>query len=108
MTIGLAVNDAQIPLKQVTADCAIHQYSAQVNLTQAYELAGKETGQEAVYMFPVPEYSAIFAVDILVEQVILQGSVWQVVDSDKIVASVKAKNEAKQEYEQAKAQGKAR
>ncbi|CAF4432079.1 unnamed protein product [Rotaria sp. Silwood2] len=87
-----AASDKLVPLKQVRVDTKIHSFAADVTITQVFQ-NDESVPVEAVYCFPVEENAAIY------------GFVARIDDEREIVAQIKEKKAAQQEYTQALAQG---
>ncbi|CAF3246697.1 unnamed protein product [Rotaria sp. Silwood2] len=87
-----AASDKLVPLKQVRVDTKIHSFAADVTITQIFQ-NDESVPVEAVYCFPVEENAAIY------------GFVARIDDEREIVAQIKEKKAAQQEYTQALAQG---
>ncbi|CAF1013391.1 unnamed protein product [Rotaria sordida] len=81
-----------VPLKQVRVDAKIRSFAADVIITQVFQ-NDEFVPVEAVYCFPIEENAAIY------------GFVARIDDEREIVAEIKEKKAAQQEYTQALAQG---
>ncbi|MBF0499076.1 MAG: AgmX/PglI C-terminal domain-containing protein [Candidatus Riflebacteria bacterium] len=82
----------QLPLKSSAADVKIAGVIADINVSQVYKNEGKKP-IEAIYVFPASTRAAVYGLKMTI--------------ADRtIVAVIKKKEEARQEYEQAKRQGK--
>ncbi|CAF1182039.1 unnamed protein product [Rotaria sordida] len=81
-----------VPLKQVRVDAKIRSFAADVIITQVFQ-NDEFVSVEAVYCFPIEENAAIY------------GFVARIDDEREIVAEIKEKKAAQQEYTQALAQG---
>ncbi|CAF1392101.1 unnamed protein product [Rotaria sordida] len=86
-----ASNDP-VPLKEIHVDARLHSFAADVTLTQVFQ-NNESVPIEAVYCFPVEENAAIYSF------------VARIDDEREIVAQLKEKKTAQQEYTQAIAQG---
>jgi len=82
----------QMPLKSTKADVTIVGVIADVTVTQVYRNQGRKT-LEAVYVFPASTRAAVYGMKMTIGKRIIE-------------AKIKKKDEARQEYEQAKSQGK--
>lgn len=82
----------QLPLKSTSAEVNIAGVIADVNVTQVYQNQGKNT-IEAIYIFPASTRASVYGMTMTIGE-------------RKIVATVKEREAARQEYEQAKEQGK--
>jgi Ca-activated chloride channel family protein len=82
----------RLPLKSTFADVNIAGVIADVKVTQVYKNEGKNP-LEAIYVFPASTRAAVYAMKMTIGERI-------------IVAKIKKRDEARQEYEQAKQQGK--
>ncbi|CAF0897377.1 unnamed protein product [Adineta steineri] len=91
-TSSLAASKELVPLKEVRVDARIHSFAADVTLTQVFQ-NDESMPVEAVYCFPVEENAAIYAF------------VAHIDDEREIVAELKEKKIAQQEYSQALAHG---
>lgn len=80
-----------LPLKHTAVKAEISGFVAEVLVTQVFA-NDSERPLEAVYVFPLPENAAVNAMEIAVGGRIIKGQ-------------IKKREEARQEYEQAKAQG---
>ncbi|CAF3678626.1 unnamed protein product [Rotaria sp. Silwood1] len=85
-------SDKIVPLKQVSVDTKIRSFAADVIVTQVFQ-NDESVPVEAVYCFPIEENAAIY------------GFVARIDDEREIVAQIKEKKAAQQEYAQALAQG---
>ncbi|CAF5079707.1 unnamed protein product [Rotaria sp. Silwood1] len=85
-------SDRIVPLKQVRVDAKLRSFAADVIITQVFQ-NDESVSVEAVYCFPIEENAAIY------------GFVARIDDEREIVAEIKEKNAAQQEYTQALAQG---
>ncbi|CAF3197139.1 unnamed protein product [Rotaria socialis] len=81
-----------VPLKEVYIEACLHSFAADVKLTQVFR-NDESVPIEAVYCFPVEENAAIYAF------------VARIDDGREIVAEIKEKKLAQQEYTHALAQG---
>jgi len=82
----------QLPLKKTSAMVNIAGVIADVTITQEYQNTGKNP-IEAIYVFPASTKAAVYSMEMIIgERVIL--------------AKIEEKNKARQDYEQAKADGK--
>ncbi|CAM4755660.1 unnamed protein product [Rotaria magnacalcarata] len=81
-----------VPLKEVYIEACLHSFAADVKLTQVFR-NDESVPIEAVYCFPVEENAAIYAF------------VARIDDDREIVAEIKEKKLAQQEYTHALAQG---
>jgi Ca-activated chloride channel homolog len=81
----------QLPLKSTSADVNIAGVIADVEITQVYKNNGKNT-LEAIYTFPASTNAAVYSMEMTIGK-------------RKIVATIKEKQKARQEYEEAKANG---
>lgn len=81
----------QLPLKSTSADVNIAGVIADVTITQVYKNNGKNT-LEAIYTFPASTNAAVYSMEMTI-------------GSRKIVATIKEKQKARQEYEEAKQNG---
>ncbi|MBI5525920.1 MAG: trypsin, partial [Deltaproteobacteria bacterium] len=82
----------QLPLKATSADVNIAGVIANVAVTQVYKNEGKRP-IEAVYVFPASTRAAVHAMKMTI-------------GSRTIVAKIEKREEARQQYEEAKQQGK--
>ncbi len=82
----------QLPLKATQADVNIAGVIADVKVVQVYKNEGRNA-LEAIYVFPASTRAAVYAMKMTIGERV-------------IVAKIKKKDEARQEYEQAKQQGK--
>jgi len=82
----------QLPLKSTFADVHIAGVIADVKVTQVYTNEG-ENALEAIYVFPASTRAAVYAMKMTIGE-------------RTLVANIKKRDEARQEYEQAKQQGK--
>jgi Ca-activated chloride channel family protein len=82
----------QMPLKSTSADVSISGVIADVKVTQVYNNAGKKP-LEAIYIFPASTRAAVYGMKMTIGK-------------RTIEAKIKKRDEARQEYEQAKNQGK--
>ncbi len=82
----------QMPLKSTSADVSISGVIADVKVTQVYKNAGKKP-LEAIYVFPASTRAAVYGMKMTI-------------GSRTIEAKIKKRDEARQEYEQARNQGK--
>ena len=82
----------RLPLKSTSASVDISGTIADVAVTQVYENTGKNN-LEAVYVFPASTRAAVYAMKMTIGERV-------------IVAKIKEKEQARQDYEQAKAEGK--
>lgn len=82
----------RLPLKSTFADVNIAGVIADVKVTQVYRNEGKNT-LEAIYVFPASTRAAVYAMKMTIAE-------------RTIIAKIKKRDEARQEYEQAKQQGK--
>ncbi|CAF3613170.1 unnamed protein product [Rotaria sp. Silwood1] len=85
-------SDKIVPLKQVSVNAKIRSFAADVIITQVFQ-NDESVPVEAVYCFPIEENAAIY------------GFVARIDDEREIVAQIKEKKAAQQEYTQALAQG---
>ncbi|CAF5038932.1 unnamed protein product, partial [Rotaria sp. Silwood1] len=85
-------SDKIVPLKQVRVDAKLRSFAADVIITQVFQ-NDESVPVEAVYCFPIEENAAIY------------GFVARIDDEREIVAEIKEKKAAQQEYTQALAQG---
>ena len=90
--LGNDPGNDQLPLKSTSAEVNIVGVIADVTINQVYTNEGKNA-LEAVYTFPASSNAAVYAMEMTIGE-------------RKIVAVVKEKNQARQEYEQAKSEGK--
>ncbi|MFZ2956504.1 MAG: VIT domain-containing protein [Candidatus Ozemobacteraceae bacterium] len=82
----------QLPLKSSAADVKIAGVIADINVSQVYKNEGKKP-IEAIYVFPASSRAAVYGLKMTI--------------ADRtIVATIKKKEEARQEYEDAKRHGK--
>jgi Ca-activated chloride channel family protein len=81
----------QLPLKSTSADVNIAGVIADVEITQVYTNNGKNT-LEAIYTFPASTQAAVYSMEMTIGK-------------RKIVAEIKEKQKARQEYEEAKQNG---
>ena len=82
----------QLPLKNTSAHVEIAGMVANVIVTQVYKNEGKNT-LEAIYTFPASTNAAVYAMEMKIGQ-------------RRIVAKIEEKQQARQQYEQAKKEGK--
>ena len=82
----------QLPLKATSAAVSIAGVVADVRVTQVYKNEGKKT-LEALYVFPASTRAAVYAMKMTIGE-------------RTIAAAVREREQARQEYEQAKQQGK--
>lgn len=82
----------QLPLKSTSATVNISGVIADVGVTQVYKNNGKKP-LEAIYVFPVSTRAAVYGMKMTIGERV-------------IIAKIKKREEARQEYEQAKQQGK--
>ncbi len=82
----------QLPLKSTRADVRISGVIAQVNITQVYKNSGEKT-IEAIYIFPTSSQAALYAMKMTIGE-------------RTIIAKIREREQARQEYEQAKEEGK--
>ena len=82
----------RLPLKSTFVDVNIAGVIADVKVTQVYKNEGKNP-LEAIYVFPASTRAAVYAMKMTIGE-------------RTIVAKIKKRDEARQEYEQAKQQGK--
>jgi Ca-activated chloride channel family protein len=82
----------QMPLKSTSADVSISGVIADVKVTQVYKNTGKKA-LEAIYVFPASTRAAVYGMKMTI-------------GSRTIEAKIKKRDEARQEYEQARNQGK--
>ena len=82
----------RLPLKSTLASVDISGTIADVAVTQVYENTGKNN-LEAIYVFPASTRAAVYAMKMTIGERV-------------IVAKIKEKEQARQDYEQAKAEGK--
>jgi Ca-activated chloride channel family protein len=82
----------QLPLKATSANVNIAGVIADVKVTQVYKNEGKHA-LEAIYIFPASTRAAVYGMKMTIGERV-------------IVAKIKKRDEARQEYEQAKQQGK--
>lgn len=82
----------QLPLKATTADVSIAGVISDIRVTQVYKNEGQKP-IEAIYVFPASTRAAVYGLKMTI-------------GDRTIVAHIKKKEEARQEYEQAKQQGK--
>jgi len=82
----------QLPLKSTSAVVNIAGVIADIKVTQVYKNEGKHA-LEAIYIFPASTRAAVYAMKMIVGERIIN-------------AKIKTRDEARQEYEQAKQQGK--
>src|ERR1035437_7951762 len=82
----------QLPLKNTSADVNIVGVIADVTVHQVYKNEGKNA-LEAIYTFPASTNAAVYAMEMRI-------------GARKIIAKIKEKQQARQEYEQAKSEGK--
>ncbi|CAF0713764.1 unnamed protein product [Adineta steineri] len=80
-----------VPLKKVSIDATIRAFAADVTITQVFR-NDEKTSIEAVYCFPIEEQAAIYK---FVAQI----------DDREVIAELKEKKEAQQEYNDALQQG---
>src|ERR1700728_598953 len=83
--------DQYVPLKRVNVEAKIRSFAADVNITQVFR-NDETTPIEAVYCFPIEEQAAIY-------------SFTARIDDREIIAQLKEKKEAQQEYNDALQQG---
>lgn len=81
----------QLPLKSTSADVSIAGVIADVTVTQVYKNDGKNT-LEAIYVFPTSTRAAVYDMEMHIGNRIVK-------------AKIKKRNEARAEYEAAKAEG---
>ena len=81
----------QLPLKSTRADVRVAGVIAQVEVTQVYKNEGQNT-LEAVYVFPASTRAAVYAMKMTIGQ-------------RTIEARIKEREEARKDYEKAKAEG---
>jgi Ca-activated chloride channel homolog len=81
----------QMPLKSTSADVSISGVIADVKVTQVYKNAG-EKALEAIYVFPASTRAAVYGMKMTIGK-------------RTIEAKIKKRDEARQEYEQARNQG---
>ena len=81
----------QLPLKSTHADVNIAGVIADVKVSQVYKNEGKNA-IEAIYVFPASTRAAVYAMKMTIGERV-------------IVAKIRKRDEARQEYEQAKQQG---
>ncbi len=81
----------QLPLKSTRADVRIAGVIAQVEVTQVYKNEGQNT-LEAIYVFPASTRAAVYAMKMTIGQ-------------RTIAARIKEREQARQDYEKAKAEG---
>jgi Ca-activated chloride channel family protein len=82
----------QLPLKNTSANVNIVGVIADVTVHQVYKNEGKNA-LEAIYTFPASTNAAVYAMEMRI-------------GDRKIIAKIKEKQQARQEYEQAKSEGK--
>jgi Ca-activated chloride channel family protein len=82
----------QLPLKATSAAVNISGVIADVKVTQVYKNEGKRA-LEAIYIFPASTRAAVYAMKMTIGERVIN-------------AKIKKRDEARQEYEQAKQQGK--
>jgi len=82
----------QLPLKSTAVAVNIAGVIADVKVTQAYKNEGKHA-LEAIYIFPASTRAAVYAMKMIVGERVIS-------------AKIKRRDQARQEYEQAKQQGK--
>ncbi|HTF99712.1 MAG TPA: VIT domain-containing protein [Nitrospirota bacterium] len=82
----------RLPLKSTSVDVNIAGVIADAKVTQVYRNEGKNA-LEAIYVFPASTRAAVYAMKMTI-------------GDRTIVANIKKRDEARQEYEQAKQQGK--
>ncbi len=82
----------QLPLKATSAAVSISGVIADVKVTQVYKNEGKHA-LEAIYIFPASTRAAVYAMKMTIGERVIN-------------AKIKKRDEARQEYEQAKQQGK--
>jgi Ca-activated chloride channel family protein len=82
----------RLPLKSTSADVNIAGVIADVRVTQVYKNEGRNP-LEAIYVFPASTRAAVYAMKMTIGE-------------RTIIAKIKKRDEARQEYEQAKQQGK--
>ncbi len=82
----------QLPLKSTSAKVNIAGVIADVKVTQVYKNEGKNA-LEAIYIFPASTRAAVYAMKMTIGERVIN-------------AKIKKRDEARQEYEQAKQQGK--
>lgn len=87
----LSTGTRYVPLKRVNVDALIHSFAANVTITQVFR-NDETTPIEAVYCFPIEEKAAIY-------------SFTAQIDDREIVAQLKEKREAQEEYAAALQQG---
>jgi hypothetical protein len=80
-----------VPLKQVNVEAKIHSFAANVTIKQVFR-NDEATSIEAVYCFPIEEQAAIYA---FIAQI----------DDRQIIAQLKEKQQAQQDYNDALQQG---
>lgn len=81
-----------LPLKSTSADVKIAGVIADVKVTQVYKNEGSSP-IEAIYVFPASTKAAVYAMKMTIEDRVIE-------------AEIREKQEARQEYEEAKEQGK--
>ncbi len=81
----------QMPLKSTSADVSISGVIADVKVTQVYKNAGKKP-LEAIYVFPASTRAAVYGMKMIIGKRIIE-------------AKIKKRDDARQEYEQARNQG---
>ncbi|XP_001379766.2 von Willebrand factor A domain-containing protein 5A isoform X2 [Monodelphis domestica] len=87
------LSNQPVPLKSISVDVSINQFVADVSATLDYK--NEETGPvEALFVFPMDEDSAVY-------------SFQAVVDGKNIVAEIREKQQAQEDYENAISQGQA-
>jgi len=85
-------NVDQLPLKETSADVSIAGVIADVKVTQVYKNEGKST-LEAIYIFPASTRASVYGMKMTIGE-------------RTIIAKIQEREKARQEYEQAKQQGK--
>ncbi|XP_044541081.1 von Willebrand factor A domain-containing protein 5A-like, partial [Gracilinanus agilis] len=87
----LTLSKQPVPLKSISVDVSINQFVADVSATLDYK--NEETGPvEALFVFPMDEDSAVYSFQALV-------------DGKSIVAEIREKQQAQEDYENAISQG---
>jgi len=82
----------QLPLKSTVADVSIAGVIADVKVTQEYKNEGKQT-IEAIYVFPASTRASVYGMKMTIGE-------------RTVVAKIQEKQKAREEYEQAKQEGK--
>ncbi|CAF5120269.1 unnamed protein product, partial [Rotaria sp. Silwood1] len=91
-TASSTLSDKIVPLKQVSVNAKIRSFAADVTITQIFQ-NNESVPVEAVYCFPIEENAAMY------------GFIARIDDEYEIVAQIKEKKVAQQEYIQSLAEG---